>query len=130
MSTENTKTVRLYIDVTYDPEVTDEESVAGMVDHLLEVATNDPDMTSDYGNPKISATTIMPIPFGFYTVQATKENGSWECYRVRAGTADEARRTVAKRAKADGFEPPFTVALEGDKNGKIMLKPKVVTVRR
>jgi hypothetical protein len=43
----------LCIDVTYDPKVTDLESVATGIDILLETAQSTPGILEDYGNPGI-----------------------------------------------------------------------------
>jgi len=43
----------LTIDIEYDPEITDAESVASALDMLLETAMSTPGIFEEYGNPKV-----------------------------------------------------------------------------
>jgi len=43
----------LTIDVEYDPNITDAESVASALDTLMETALSTPDILDEYGNPRI-----------------------------------------------------------------------------
>lgn len=47
------KTATLYLEVEYDDEATDPDSIAIGLDGLMETATSTPDILDDYGNPKI-----------------------------------------------------------------------------
>ena len=53
----------LTIDVEYDPEITDDESLASGLDRLMETALSTPDILDDYGNPRIGPFSIArPVP--------------------------------------------------------------------
>ena len=52
-------TCRLYLDVQYDPEITDPDSLAVAFDRLLETALSTPEILDDYGNP--SAREFFPM---------------------------------------------------------------------
>lgn len=45
------KTCKLYIEVTYDENITDDESIATAMDKVLETALSTPDLLDEYGNP-------------------------------------------------------------------------------
>ena len=47
-----TATCRLYLDVQYDPEITEPDSLAVAFDRLLETALSTPGILDDYGNPQ------------------------------------------------------------------------------
>jgi hypothetical protein len=47
------QTATLYLEVTYDPELTDAESLAKAMDILMETALSTPDLLDDYGNPGV-----------------------------------------------------------------------------
>lgn len=53
---------RLYVDVTYDPRITDGESVANALDQLMETALSTPDILDEYGNPDIGAFYVLEDP--------------------------------------------------------------------
>jgi len=42
---------RLYIDIEYDPQITDAESLASAFDTLVETALSTSGLLDDYGNP-------------------------------------------------------------------------------
>jgi hypothetical protein len=46
-------TAKLFIDVTYDPDLTDAESLAVAADRLLETAMSTPGILDEYGGPKL-----------------------------------------------------------------------------
>ncbi len=55
----------LTIDVEYDPDITDDESLASALDRLMETALSTPDILDDYGNPQIGAffvASVTPSP--------------------------------------------------------------------
>ncbi|REJ65659.1 MAG: hypothetical protein DWQ31_17110 [Planctomycetota bacterium] len=43
----------LYLDIEFDEQTTDAESVASALDTLMETALSTPDILSEYGNPRI-----------------------------------------------------------------------------
>ena len=43
----------LTVEIDYDPEMTDAESLASAMDRLMETALSTPDILSEYGNPKV-----------------------------------------------------------------------------
>ena len=49
----NTETAQLYIEVEFDPAVTDAESLASAMDRLMETALSTPDILADYGKPAV-----------------------------------------------------------------------------
>lgn len=49
----NRLTATLYLEVTYDPELTDAESLAKAMDVVLETALSTPDLLDDYGKPGV-----------------------------------------------------------------------------
>lgn len=53
-------TARLFLDVTYNDRVTDDESVASALDTLLETAMSTPDILDEYDNPTVDAFYILP----------------------------------------------------------------------
>jgi len=55
-------TARLTLDVTYDPQVTDAESIAAAADQLLESALSTPGILDDYGNPTFEAFYVLTEP--------------------------------------------------------------------
>ena len=53
----------LTIDFEYDPDITDDESLATGLDRLMETALSTPDILDDYGNPRIGQFFIArPVP--------------------------------------------------------------------
>lgn len=52
----------LTLDVTYDPQVTDAESIAAAADRLLETALSTPGILDDYGNPTFDAFYVLTEP--------------------------------------------------------------------
>src|SRR5690348_14256024 len=48
-----TETAQLYVEVDFNPAVTDAESLATAMDRLVETALSTPDMMADYGNPAV-----------------------------------------------------------------------------
>ncbi len=55
-------TVRLWTEVTYDPRVTDPESLATMLDCLLETVLSTPGITEEYGDPEIGDFSVSSRP--------------------------------------------------------------------
>ena len=49
----NTETAQLYVEVEFDPAMTDAESLATAMDRLMETALSTPDIMSDYGSPAV-----------------------------------------------------------------------------
>lgn len=49
----NTETAQLYVEVEFDPVMTDAESLATAMDRLMETALSTPDIMSDYGSPAV-----------------------------------------------------------------------------
>ncbi len=47
------QTAQLYVEVEFDPAVTDAESLATTMDRLMETALSTPDILGDYGNPAV-----------------------------------------------------------------------------
>ena len=58
----NTQTCTLKVDVTYDPDLTDAESLASALDILMETALSTPDILDDYGNPQIGDFWVLHDP--------------------------------------------------------------------
>ena len=83
----------LTIDVEYDPDITDDESLAVALDRLMETALSTPDILDEYGNPRVGQFFVLPAataPPGANAAPA--EDPSHRsliamCERV-AGTAD------------------------------------------
>jgi hypothetical protein len=49
----------LTIEIEFDPEVTDDESVASALDTLLETAMSTPEIFEEYGNPTVGEFLIL-----------------------------------------------------------------------
>jgi hypothetical protein len=47
------ETAQLYVEVEFDPAVTDAESLATAMDRLMETVLSTPDILDDYGNPAV-----------------------------------------------------------------------------
>jgi len=47
------KEVTFTVTVTFDPEITDEDSIATALDRLMETALSTPGIFDDYGNPEV-----------------------------------------------------------------------------
>lgn len=47
------ETAKFFVEVTYDPAVTDAESLAAALDMLLETALSTPELLDEYGNPSV-----------------------------------------------------------------------------
>jgi hypothetical protein len=47
------ETAQLYVEVEFDPAVTDAESLATAMDRLMETVLSTPDILADYGNPAV-----------------------------------------------------------------------------
>jgi hypothetical protein len=47
------KTVTMKLEVTYDPEITDPDSLASALDTLMETALSTPGILDEYGAPRI-----------------------------------------------------------------------------
>ena len=47
------KSAKFTLEVEFDPEITDEDSVASALDTLMETALSTPDILDDCGNPKV-----------------------------------------------------------------------------
>ena len=56
------KTGRLILEVEYDDNVTDDESLCSAFDTLLETAMSTPGILDEYGNPKVGGFTCPPLP--------------------------------------------------------------------
>ena len=53
----------LKLDVEYDPAFTDDESLAEVLDRLMETAVSTPGILGEYGNPQIGRFSIFqPVP--------------------------------------------------------------------
>lgn len=52
----------LTVEVTYDPEVTDAESIANAADRLLETALSTPGILEEYGSPTFDAFYVASDP--------------------------------------------------------------------
>jgi hypothetical protein len=53
-----TKT-KFFLEVEYDPEVTDPEGLACAMDRLLKTALSIPDVLEEYGNPKFGEFLVL-----------------------------------------------------------------------
>jgi len=51
----------LTIEVEYDPEVTDPDSIASAADQLLKTALSTPGILDEYGNPKFDEFFVQPV---------------------------------------------------------------------
>jgi hypothetical protein len=69
---------RLYIDVEYDPKVTDLESVADALDRVMDTALSTYGLLEEYGNPR---------PQAFY-VETMESSVSWLKQRILEGARD------------------------------------------
>jgi hypothetical protein len=49
----NRETAQLYVEVEFDPVLTDAESLATAMDRLMETALSTPDILADYGHPAV-----------------------------------------------------------------------------
>lgn len=49
----NTETAQLYVEVEFDPAMTDAESLATAMDRLMETALSTPDIMAEYGDPAV-----------------------------------------------------------------------------
>lgn len=47
------KTCRLVVEIDYDPEATDPEALAAMMDHFYQAVSNTFDVGEDYGDPVV-----------------------------------------------------------------------------
>ncbi|MCE9553860.1 MAG: hypothetical protein K8T91_10870 [Planctomycetes bacterium] len=52
----------LTVEVTYDPEVTDAESIANAADRLLETAVSTPGILEEYGSPTFDSFYVASAP--------------------------------------------------------------------
>lgn len=57
-----TRTASLTVDVTYDPQVTDAESIASAADRLLETALSTPGILEEYGSPTFDSFYVASNP--------------------------------------------------------------------
>lgn len=55
-------TVILSIQVEFDPEITDPDSLAGAADVLLDTMLSTPGILDDYGNPEFGSFQILSEP--------------------------------------------------------------------
>lgn len=53
MSMSESQTAKLYVEVQFDPEMTDAESLASAFDNLMKIALSTPEILDDYGNPGV-----------------------------------------------------------------------------
>ena len=93
----------LTIDVEYDPDVTDPESLASAMDILLETALSTPGILDEYGNPVVGGFSA-PRPHEAYVV-ATQHNGiSCSLDRFVSDTPIERERLTAYYETAEDFD--------------------------
>ncbi len=59
----------LTIDVEYDPDITDDESLASALDRLMETALSTPGILDECGNPQVGQFFIAPPPAKSYTLE-------------------------------------------------------------
>ncbi|HVX09966.1 MAG TPA: hypothetical protein VHC22_02075 [Pirellulales bacterium] len=52
------QTTQLYVEVEFDPAITDAESLATVLDRLMEMALSTPDILADYGNPAVKEFSV------------------------------------------------------------------------
>lgn len=55
----NSKSVRLVLEVAYDPAMTDPEGLCSALDTLLETAASTPEILDEYGNPDIYSFEVL-----------------------------------------------------------------------
>ena len=80
-----TQKARLYVDVEFDADVTDADSVASALDTLMETALSTPDVLSEQGNPHVG---------GFCREAETAIDG-----------LDAVVERLASKAESAGLEP-------------------------
>jgi len=56
------KKTTLTLDLVYDAQITNPESLATAMDRLLETALSPPDIFSEYGDPKVGQFFVAPPP--------------------------------------------------------------------
>lgn len=49
----------LYVEIEYDESITDDESVANALDHLMDNARSTPGILDEYGNPDVGAFFVL-----------------------------------------------------------------------
>ncbi len=54
------ETTKLYLEVEYDPDITDPEGLASALDRLLDTATSTPGLLEEYGDPSFGLAYVMP----------------------------------------------------------------------
>ena len=88
MATKNrkTRTCTLTVKVTYDPKITDPESLASALDTLMETALSTPAILDEYGNPQVGEFLVPGQP-----------TSHWKCQGK--GCDGEARLTFSKMAE-------------------------------
>lgn len=62
MAKKKTLTCTLKLDITYDPKLTDAESLANAMDILMDTALSTPDILDDYGNPCVGEFYVLHDP--------------------------------------------------------------------
>lgn len=53
-------TATLTVDIEYDPEITDPESLAVAMDRLMETILSTPGIVEEYGNPRVKEFFVVP----------------------------------------------------------------------
>jgi len=97
------KTTTLTVDVDYDPETTDPESLASALDNLLKTALSTPGILDDYGDPVVGE-FLAPRPHEAYVV-ATQHNGiSCSLDRFVSDATIERQRLAAYYEAAEDFD--------------------------
>lgn len=71
------------VQVTYDPEITDPESLASALDTLMETALSTPDILDDYGNPEVGEFYPQEVEFTAMNMQPESDEISFDCNGVR-----------------------------------------------
>ncbi len=59
----------LTIDVEYNPDITDDESLASALDRLMETALSTPGILDEYGNPQVGRFFIAAPQANCYTLE-------------------------------------------------------------
>jgi hypothetical protein len=97
------RTCTLTIEVEYDDEITDPESLASAADILLETAVSTPGILDDYGNPKFESFYPQANESGFalQRVVAACDDASFRGELLRALAGVTAKRVFKPNALAD-----------------------------
>ena len=91
----------LTIDVEYDPDVTDPESLASAMDILLETALSTPGILDEYGNPVVGGFSA-PRPHEAYVIaEVHNREPSIDCFH--SDSPITLQRLTAYYETAEGF---------------------------